>query len=289
MTTDIQNGNIITRTIHVNISGSLANLQMAGTTGALWKPVDGKQTVVFGALGDNADSQLATNQLRTALIHEVNLLEQRSTFPVPLGIKINCIPPQEYTDLGQAYNYTVLPLSQNSNTQNIFKCSTTAENSLNWRTEYPRWNSTNLEKEGVMDVANCTYVFVSEDHPIIALLRSNSALIGCNIDEQPKIDNQWFKVTRQVLAACCQTLRSKVLSKMASNDLTIFSAQAERLEAESWDDINDIHVLQGFVQKPEWTAEQVEQQKGVHVQRFLSTPYSYMARIQIKYEVQTPN
>lgn len=282
-------GTILNRTISVNITGSLANFAMAGPQGAVWKPVEGKQTKVFGCMNENTDAQLATNQLRTALIHEVNVLEHKSTFPVALGVKINCLPSHEITDLGQAYAYTILPMSQLATSHNIYKCDVSAENSQNWRNEYPQWNSTNLEKEGVMELANCPYVFVKQDHPIIALLRSNSSLIGCDIDQQPKIDNEWFKVTRQVLAACCQTLRTKVLNKIASNDLNTFQIQLERLGAEGWDDINDVHVpLHDFLADPLRTPDENEKVKRTHVERFLSTPFSYMARIQVKYEVQSP-
>lgn len=289
-TTENQTGNIITRTINVNITGSLANFAMAGPMSAVWKPVDGKQSKVFGALGDNMDAQLATNQLRTALIHEVNLLEHKSSFPIGLGVKINCIPAAEYTDLGQSYAYTVLPMGVNTSCQGVYKCDASATSTQNWRNEYPKWNNTNLEKEGVMEVANCPYVFVSQEHPIIALLRSNSSLIGCDIDEQPRIDNEWFKVTRQVLAACCQTLRTKVLSKISTNDMNTMQIQLERLYADGWDDVNDHNVpMQGFIANPLWTPEEHETAKRQHLQRFLSTPYSYMARIQIKYEVQSPS
>lgn len=299
-------GTILTRTVSVNITGSLANLAMAGPQGGIWKPVEGKQTKVFGGSATCAnnsngnpgdpnnnnmiDSQLATNQLRTALIHEVNVLEHNSTFPVAMGVKINCIPAQEITDLGQAYAYTVLPMSRLATSHNIYKCDVSAEEGHNWRNEYPKWNANNLETEGVLEVANCSYVFVNQEHPIIALLRSNSSLIGCNIDDQPKIDNEWFKVTRQVLAACCNTLRSKVLSKVASNDLNTFQIQLERLNADSWDDINDVTVpMQSFVINPTWTADEMATAKKLHVQQFLSTPFSYMARIQLKYEIQSPS
>lgn len=58
-----------------------------------------------------------------------------------------------------------------------------------------------------------------------------------------------YKVTRQVLAACCQTLRSQVLNKVAANDLNNFKVQLFRLNSQSWDDINDVSLpLQNFVQ-----------------------------------------
>lgn len=280
---------VITRTLHVHISGSLGNLDIAGPAGSTWKPVDGKQTKVFGLLADNMDAQLATNQLRSSLIHEVNILEHTSTFPVPLGVTISCIPSSEFTDLGQAYAYTVLPRSNLNVPQNVYKCNINTENSLNWRNEYPRWNSHNLESEGVLEVPNNSFVFVHQEHPVIGLLRSNSNLIGCNIDDQPKVDDEWFKVARPVLMACCHTLRTKVLNNIATNDLNTASVAITRLGAESWQDMTDPNTpMQDFVEDPKWTAEELDKAQRAHLQRFLSKPYSYMARLQIKYEVQNP-
>ena len=66
----IQQGTVLTRSVMVNITGSLANLAMQGTQAGVWRPVEGMQLRVFG-MGSDADAQIATNQLRTALIHEV--------------------------------------------------------------------------------------------------------------------------------------------------------------------------------------------------------------------------
>jgi hypothetical protein len=273
----VPQGTILTRTLHVNISGSLANLNMQGPSAGTWKLVDGKQIGVFG-MGSEVDAQIATNQLRTALIHELKLLQDRSTFPVPLGVTINCVPPQEATDVGDRFAYTVLPHMQNTNGQTIYQCDTGSEEGLQWRKDYPKWTAANLETEGVLHVDNNAWVFVHETHPVIALLRHNSSLIGCKIDDQPKIDHEWFKVSRQVLSACCQTLRTKVLSKVTSHDLNLFQVQIKRLNAETWDDMNDLGVAHC---SPNLTKEEAS--------NFITTPYSYMARLQIKYEIQTPS
>lgn len=269
-------GTVLTRTLHVNITGTLTNLAMSGPSGATWKLVDGKQIGVFG-LGSEVDAQVATNQLRTALIHELKLLQDRSTFPVPLGVSINCVPPHEMTDLGERFAYTVLPHAQSSVGQTVYQCDMGSEDGLQWRKDYPKWTAANLETEGVLNVENNPWVFVHETHPVIALLRHNAGLIGCKIDEQPKIDQEWYKVTRQVLSACCQTLRSKVLSKVTSHDLNLFQVQLKRLNTESWDDVSDIEAAFSM---PSLSPEEAA--------RFLTTPYTYMARLQIKYEIQTP-
>jgi hypothetical protein len=273
----VPQGTILTRTLYVNITGSLANLSMAGPSGGSWRLVDGKQIGVFG-LGSEVDTQVATNQLRTALIHELKVLQDRSTFPVPLGVTINCVPAHEMTDLGERFAYTVLPGMQNSVAQTVYQCDTGSEEGLQWRKDYPKWTAANLETEGVLHVDNNPWVFVHETHPVVALLRHNAGLIGCKIDEQPKIDQEWYKVTRQVLSACCQTLRTKVLSKVTSHDLNLFQVQIRRLNAETWDDMNDLAAAQ-------CTSSLSKEQAS----DFITTPYSYMARLQIKYEIQTPS
>jgi len=272
----VAQGTVLTRTLYVNITGSLANLSMAGPSGGAWKLVDGKQIGVFG-MGSEMDTQVATNQLRTALIHELKVLQEQSTFPVPLGVSISCVPAHEMTSVGDKYAYTVLPGVQNSVAQTVYQCDTSSEEGQQWRKDYPKWTSANLETEGVLHVDNNAWVFVHETHPAIALLRHNSALIGCKIDEQPKIDHEWYKVSRQVLSACCQTLRTKVLSKVTSHDLNLFQVQIKRLNAETWDDMNDEGVAHCIGQTKE------------EASKFITTPFSYMARLQIKYEIQTPS
>ena len=46
--------------------------------------------------------------------------------------------------------------------------------------------------------------------------------------------------------------------------------------------------LQDFKPDPTWDATRTDLECRAHVERFLSTPYNYMARIQIKYEIQSP-
>jgi hypothetical protein len=53
----LQQGTILTRTLHVNVSGTLANLAMAGPSGGMWKLVDGKGISVFG-VGNEVDQQV---------------------------------------------------------------------------------------------------------------------------------------------------------------------------------------------------------------------------------------
>jgi hypothetical protein len=77
-----------------------------------------------------------------------------------------------------------------------------------------RFTNTNLETQDVLKVPGCPYVFVHEAHPVINLLRMNKHLLGVDIDTTEKMDGQWFKITQPLMESSCDTLRTKILSKI---------------------------------------------------------------------------
>ena len=106
--------------------------------------------------------------------------------------------------------------------QVLYECDVAAEDGQQWRKEFPKYTAANIDTEGTMDVNSNPFLFVHQDHPAIMVIRHNHGLIGCDIDKQKKIDGEWFKVTRQVFALCCNALRDKVLNRITSNDLNLF-------------------------------------------------------------------
>ena len=274
------------RTLCVNISGSLANLAMAGPQAALWKPVSGKEQMIFSnhLASEATDGVASMNELKGMKVVRATLTEHYSSFPCTMGVSVSGIPPSEVTDLGEKFAYTVTPYSRLSTPHHFFVGSDS--DTASWRKLYSQWNAQNLESEGVMEVNNQPFVFVNMKHPIVGLLRHNADMIGCNIDTQPVINGEWYKLTRQVLSTCCATLRTKVLSKVLTQDLSNFSVQLTRLDAHSWDDLGNGSVpLQGFVSSPNWSAEELDMHKEHHLRQFVTTPYQYVARIQLEYEI----
>jgi hypothetical protein len=80
-----------------------------------------------------------------------------------------------------------------------------------WDMGFRRWNATNLETEGIMRVQNQTYSFVLKTHPLIALLRANADNLQLDIDQMPLFDKQFYKVSNDLVATCCHTIRTKIL------------------------------------------------------------------------------
>jgi hypothetical protein len=279
-------GIMMERTLHMNITNTLGNLALAGPHGGHWNLVDGKQPELLANMDNyNLDACAATSQLNNAIIHEVTLLEHQSTFPVPLGVTISCVPPREITDIGEKFAYTVLPNAVSSNSETIYKAESLSDDMYDWHKQFPKYNASNLETEGILPVNNQPFVFIEDSHPVLAVLRINPQLIGCDIDQQKKMGD-YHRISRQLLQTCCNVLRQRVLSKISSHDLNTLSLQIHRINAESWEDLGDGSLaMRNLKLKSSMSPEEEEEAKRKHLRKFTQTPYSYMARIKIKYEL----
>jgi hypothetical protein len=270
----------LTRRFNVSIEGTLHNYESAGSMAATWKPLANTHTHMFGpdmTMHDTTDQAAVMNSIGNAVIVKATMLESQSTFPVPLGISCNVIPGCEMNEFGDRYLCTVLPKSRMAEAQCLYEADPQAQNGLEWRVLYPDYNKSNLDTEGVMEVKNCPYVFVSQGHPAISLLKANEDMVNQKFDETDLIDNEWYKITRQVFSKCCETLRSQILAKLHTADLNNFTMQLHRFNNVMWTTIDNEEHLYGHGLS--------EQAKETEYEHAMKHPYSYQARIELQYEL----
>ena len=86
-------------------------------------------------------------------------------------------------------------------------------NNTAWEDLYPGWDPTTLETTGVFASPNYACVYVRDDHPIMRILRHNKNVLNVSIDDVPKIDGQWYKVTRQLMERSCELLRTYFIAR----------------------------------------------------------------------------
>jgi len=272
----------IRRRIHVNISGTMANFQKQGELAATWKPREGKQASVFGlydAFDNSLDHQTATNALKGAMIKKATVLEYKSTFPVPLGISVSCLNPDEATDTGERYVMTALPMTTNTNPLIIHESDSSSNESMEWRSKYPDYNEQNLETEGVINLDKRLYMFVHQNHPVIEMLRCNKDMLSANIDEQPLVDGQYYKIANTVMRAMCNALRTKVLSKVSTRDLNSFQVQLHRMNGKSWDRIGKDEFGDIVGKNDQSSVEKINEALNQHC--------TFTSRVELEYEIQT--
>ena len=258
-----------TKRFNVQITGTMANFEAEGPSLATWRPVEGQHVKIFTNANAEQDLGSAIKVLRNTWLVKATVLEQKNTFPVPLGIKISCIKPQEHVETGEGYAFTTMPLTHNPTPLVIFEADAGAQTSQEWRRLYGEYNETNLASHNVLEIANQNYVFVHENHPVVSLLRANSDLLGHEMTDDRKVDGEWFKVSKQVLTTCCNTLRSRVLSKVTTNDLTDLHVVLSRLDAKEWTEDSDV------LRETSSTNPNI-----------IDKPCSFMSRLEMTYELQ---
>ena len=259
-----------TKRFNVQITGTMANFEAEGPSIAQWRPVEGQHVKIFTNASAEQDLGSAMKVLQSTWLVSARILEHKTTFPVPLGVNVSCIKANEHTDTGEGYTFTVLPQTHNPTPLTIFEADASAQTSQEWRRMYGEYNERNLDTHNVLPVANANYVFVHENHPVISLLKANSDLLGTEISDERRIDGEWFKVSKTVLSTCCSTLKSKVLNKIAFNNLMDFSVSLKRLDAKEWTQDSDV-LAEASLKNP----------------NIIDQPCSFMARLEMTYELQS--
>ena len=259
-----------TKRFNIQITGTMANFEAEGPSIAQWRPVEGQHVKIFTNASAETDLGSAMKVLQSTWLVNARILEHKNSFPVPLGVNVSCIKGLEHVDTGEGYTFTALPQTHNPTPLTIFEADASAQTSQEWRRMYGEYNERNLDTHNVLPVANQNYVFVHENHPVISLLKANADLLGTEINDDKRIDGEWFKVSKVVLTTCCNTLKSKVLNKIAFNNLMDFSVSLKRLDAKEWTQDSDI-LSEASLENP----------------NIIDQPCSFMARLEMTYELQS--
>jgi len=298
-----ETGQNLVRRLNVNIRGSMHQFANCGQEAACWTTANGKINDILGVselLDGTGDSASAAALLSNALLTKVTVIETKNDFPVPLGVSMSCVPNRECTRTGAAYAFSCLPETTNSTPLIIYHNEASTNESLAWRAQYPEFNTNNLDTHGVLNVQGEAFVFVSKNHPVIDLLRINKDILNADIDSQPLIDDQWLKVTKQVMATCCQQLKTKVLSKVGTCDLNQLSVQLSRMDGIQWVELTENDELfskipahltslaaQGDMSSEEFQQAQAENKRQFTqaANNLIKQPFSFHARIQLEFEL----
>lgn len=231
----------LSKTLAVEIKGTLNGFSIMGPEAATWKPVQGKHASIFGmddgssmpatlqassnqpsSMMLSADLSAATASLKNATILKATLLQSHNTFPVPLGVSINCLPHSEVVDTGDKYTFTTIPNTSVNVPSVLYEAGEAQTEAALWRKAFPTFNGSNLETQGVLNIDNCPYVFINQNHPAVNLMRVNKQALGVDIDTATKMDDEWYKVAQPLFQTACQAIRGKILSKIATQDLANF-------------------------------------------------------------------
>lgn len=226
-----------TKRLHVSFASSMSNFFAEGSGSAVWSILPDRASKLFGEAASDMASSL--NAIKNAFIVNCKLLQVKSTFPVPIGVTVNCIPPLELTDTGQAYAFTVFPASMSDAELLLFEADMNSSENNQWRINYRAYNKDNLSTHNILDVHGMPYKFVHESHPVIAMIIANKELLGEDISTHNKIDGEWYKIGTQVLNTALAALNKKIIAKLPCQDLSNLQVQLSRVDTSEWNEHSD--------------------------------------------------
>jgi len=279
---------LVTRRFAVQIRGSLSGFAGAGQQAATWSPINGKVGDVFGIsdiFESTPDVGTTAAVLANSVLHRVTVLETKNDFPLNLGVTMACVPSEETTKTGHKYALITIANTHQPNATVVFEAEASSNEGMTWRNKFPTYNSANLESEGVLQVSGQPYLFVSQSHPVVELLRDNAEHLNADISQQPLIDGEWYKITKQVMGSCCATLRTKVLNKVSTRDLNNFSVQIHRLGNRDWDNLTANDEIVSAIPDAILNANDNQDLINTHLQKLMKRQYSWTARLELQYEV----
>jgi hypothetical protein len=136
----------MSKVLAVEIRGTMNGFSVMGPTAATWKPCEGKGASIFGMDGSihsiDADLTTATNAIKNVTIRKATLLQSYNTFPVALGVSINCLPCNEVVDTGDKYTFTTIPNTAVNTPSTLFEAAESQSQASEWRRNYARYAST---------------------------------------------------------------------------------------------------------------------------------------------------
>ena len=116
-----------------------------------------------------------------------------------------------------------------------------------------------------------------------------------SIDDQQLVDDNWFKLAKQVFATCCSTLRQKVLQHVSTRDLMNFSVQINPIGRDDWStnmaandemlafiDTSALYGSDGNSEEGKKAAENA-------IKSLLKKTCTYSALLEIQYDMYVPN
>lgn len=140
--------------------------------------------------------------------------------------------------------------------------------------------------EQVLRIPNSQFVFVHQEHPTIHLLKTNQQTTGIEIDESTKMDGQWYKLTEPLFMSSCESIRTNILNNIATSDLTNMQVQLHRIGGVDWSHISATDTAMSFAPNPTWDSSTRAIHMAAHEKNFTDKPATFMARIQLEYEMQ---
>ena len=207
---------IHSRTLLVAFQASPAELDSLGAQAATWTLEPKTSAEIFGV--DKEQPQDVTlQQLQKSIVHKITLDSYKTTFPDTHSLYINGITSQEFTQNGDTAHIFFHGAGQSTTPQELYVNKGDGALTRQWMDEYPGFTSANLDTHKAIAIEGAQYHFVSKDHPVIGLFKSNEDSLGVKVDKDAAV-NEHYRVNSNLFKDGCDSLKKNLLANMVLSE-----------------------------------------------------------------------
>lgn len=171
-----------------------------------------------------------TGQLASTVVHSIDAIAMKSTFPIQLGVKILGVDNTTFSSIGNPYSMIVM--SETSSNIPIELQKEDVSVAYDFARRFPGYNAHNLRHHNVTPVPQRNMFFVDKGHPIVSVIQASTQ----SMQTMPILDtpDQLIKVSDQLMDALMPVLEEQVQNTIKVEDLNQFHVQISPADYPSW-------------------------------------------------------
>ena len=123
----------------------------------------------FTSLEGAAESM---GDLKSIVLHNLETVHLKSTFPMSLGAKITGVDDACYSATGEAFSTILLPNAESTSHKKLQADDVSL--AYEFAKKFPGYTADNLSDKGIHEVSQRRFVLVSADHPIVSAISENA-------------------------------------------------------------------------------------------------------------------
>lgn len=233
--------NPLRRNLVVSIRASLADLTRQKSRGT-WSPsTDALKSIFqqrqFTTLSGDSDT---LGDLKSVVLHEMNVESVVSTFPLSLGTNIHGVDDNTYTATGENYSMVVLP-NTNTTSKRLLQ-SDDVSLAYEFAKKFPGYTSENLSERGVHEVSQRKFVLVAADHPIVSAISENADKL--QMGEIAMMPEGLVKISQSLYENILPLVKTQVESQIKVRDFSKTAVSITPAEYSSWADARAVLIME---------------------------------------------
>lgn len=222
------------RTVVINIRASLSDLCLRKQK-ATWSPPSAEATrAIFQQkkFTDLQGTSEAQGDLKSVVLHQMDMASQKSTFPIALGIRITAVDDSTFSQTGEAYSAISLPFA-NTHAPRLLQQDDTAL-AYEFARKFPGYTSDNLSDKGIHEVTARRFCLVSADHPLVSAISENAEKL--QMGEISMMPEGLVKISSSLYETILPMVKTQVESQIKVRDLTHCAVTISPADYNSWHD-----------------------------------------------------